>query len=196
MANIVSRLPQAPKRVRVIGFDDAPFRRGRGSLVQVAGVVCAGTRFEGLLWGKTRRDGWGATELVSSLLEGSKYLAQVHAVLLDGIAFGGLNLIDLPDLARRTGKPCIAVMRKPPDLDAMARAIRRLPGAARRLSILARAGTIHELSPFVFQSHGISPELAYETLTRTTDTGHVPEALRLAHLIGSAVVDGQSRGRA
>jgi len=29
-----------------------------------------------------------------------------------------------------------------------------------------------------------------------TDTGHVPEALRLAHLIGSAIMTGQSSNRA
>ena len=37
---------------------------------------------------------------------------------------------------------------------------------------------------------------AGQVLTRLTDTGHVPEALRLAHLIGSAIMTGQSSNRA
>jgi endonuclease V-like protein UPF0215 family len=35
-----------------------------------------------------------------------------------------------------------------------------------------------------------------EALKRLTDRGNVPEALRLAHLIGSAVVMGESSKRA
>ncbi len=149
-----------------------------------------------MLWGNTRRDGWRATEAVSAMLEGSKYLPQIHLVLLDGIAVGGLNIIDLPRLAERLQRPCIAVMRKAPDLAAMERAIRRLPYPARRLERLRRAGPIHRHPPFVFQVHGADPGAAHDALLRLTDRGHVPEALRLAHLIGSAVKDGQSRGRA
>ena len=36
----------------------ASVRVGR---VPLAGVVCAGTRFEGLVLGAVRQDGWGAT---------------------------------------------------------------------------------------------------------------------------------------
>ncbi len=134
--------------------------------------------------------------MLASMLGNSKYAAQVHVVLIDGIAIGGLNVVDLPDLAESVGRPCISVMRRMPDLSAMERAVRMLPSPERRLRILRRAGVIHERPPFVFQVHGIDVDSAHEALSRATDTGHVPEALRLAHLIGSAVVDGESRGRA
>ena len=109
---------------------------------------------------------------------------------------GGLNVIDLPQLAARLERPCIAVMRRAPDLDAMKRVIAALPHPERRLAALAAAGPIHRRPPFVFQVAGIAPETAAAALARVTDTGLVPEALRLAHLIGSAVVLGESRGRA
>ena len=190
------RLPTPPRALRAIGFDDAPHPRRRGVRVELAGVVCRGTRFEGLLWGHVRKDGWGATERLVQMLRGSKYLAQVHLVLLDGIAFGGLNVVDLPALAAAVERPCMAVMRRLPDLPAMERAIRKLPRPTRRLERLRRAGPIHSRPPFVFQVCGLDPERAHDALLRLTDTGHVPEALRLAHLIGSAVQGGQSRGRA
>ncbi len=189
-------LPGSPRLLRAVGFDDAPFPHRQGAAVQVAGVVCCGTRFEGLVWGRVRRDGWNATGELVRMLEGGKFLPQIHLVLLDGVAFGGLNLVDLPSLAERLGKPVIAVMRRPPDLAAMEAAIRKLPGAERRLQVLRRAGPIHQRAPFVFQAHGLSPEQAYDALERLTDTGHVPEALRLAHLIGAAVVNGVSGRRA
>lgn len=164
--------------------------------MRIAGVVCSGTRFEGMLWGTIRKDGWQATATLCRMLRHSKYLPQVHVVLLDGIAFGGLNMVDLPRLSAELERPCIAVMRKLPDHEAMQRAIRTLPRARERLALLERAGPIHERPPFVFQVQGAPVDAAHDALCRLTDRGHVPEALRLAHLIGSAVEHGQSRGRA
>lgn len=187
------RLPRFP---RVIGFDDAPFARRAGSAVQLAGVVCAGTRFEGLVWGRVRRDGWNATHEVCRLLEGGKFLPQLHLVLLDGIAFGGFNVVDLPELAARLGKPCVAVMRRPPDLDAVERALRRLPRADARWARLRGAGDIHQRGGFTFQVQGAEPSFVADALALVTDKGRVPEALRLAHLIGSAVITGESSQRA
>lgn len=192
----IRKLPSRPRAVRAIGFDDAPFSRRRGARVWVTGAVCSGTRFEGMLWGGIRKDGWGATDTLCHMLRASKYLPQIHVVLIDGIALGGLNLVDLPRLAEAVDRPCIAVMRRVPDLAAMERAIRALPRPDQRLRILRRAGPIHRRPPFVFQVQGATADAAHDALERLTDRGHVPEALRLAHLIGSAVVDGQSRGRA
>jgi uncharacterized protein len=164
--------------------------------VPLAGVVCSGTRFEGLVWGRVRRDGWNATDVLCRLLLGGKFLPQLHLVLLDGIAFGGFNVVDLAALSARLQRPCVALMRRPPDLAAVDLALGRLPGAARRRARLARAGAIHRLGGFVFQVQGASPEDVARALPRLTDRGQVPEALRLAHLIGAAVVRGESGRRA
>lgn len=198
------RLPGAPRRLpapgrtlRAIGFDDAPFRRDRpGAPVGIAGVVCAGTRFEGLVWGAVRQDGWNATEAVAGLLLGGKFLPQLHLVLLDGLAFGGLNLVDLPALAAALGRPAVAVMRRPPDLAAMERAVRRLPRADRRLALLRRAGPIHRAASAWFQVAGADPAEVAAALPRLTDRGAVPEPLRLAHLVGAAIRTGESGRRA
>lgn len=195
-AGVRFRLPAPGRRLRVIGFDDAPFDRGSSDPVHVAGVVCSSTRFEGMVWGQVARDGFDATEVLAELFGESKFHAQVRLVLIDGIAVAGLNVVDLPALAERVERPCVAVMRKMPDVEGVKRVIGDLPEPRRRLAILDRAGPIHRRPPFYFQVAGISPETAHRALERVTDTGSVPEALRLAHLIGSAVIDGESRGRA
>jgi endonuclease V-like protein UPF0215 family len=192
----LARIPPPGRTIRAIGFDDAPFRRGARGLVGVAGVVCAGTRFEGLVWGRIRQDGWNATDVLLRLLTGGKFLPQLHLVLLDGIAMGGLNVVDLARLATGLQRPCLAVMRRLPDLEAVEAAIRRLPRARARLDLLRRAGPIHRGGGFVFQVQGASPEEAAAALARLTDRGAVPEALRLAHLIGAAVRAGESGRRA
>jgi endonuclease V-like protein UPF0215 family len=180
------------RTIKVIGFDDAPFSRKSGSLVSIAGIVCGGTRFEGMVWGQVLPDGLDATDAISRLLLGGKFLPQLHLVLLDGIAFGGFNIIDLPELASRLQIPCVAVMRRPPDLAAVEKALAHLPDLQYRLELLRRAGKIYAFEPFFFQVCGEKPEVIARVLQRLTDTGKVPEALRLAHLIGAAVITGVS----
>lgn len=180
------------RAIRVIGFDDAPFQRRRGSRVAISGIVCANTRFEGMVWGYVRQDGWNATDTICKLLIGGKFLPQLHILLLDGIAFGGFNIIDLPLLSQRLALPCVSVMRHLPNLNAMETALRRLPQPEKRWKILQRAGTIHAFPPFYFQVCGETPEITTAVLQKLTDCGNVPEALRLAHLIGAAVIQGES----
>lgn len=192
----LSRVLARDKTLRVIGFDDAPFDRGADEPVAVAGVVCKNTRFEGMVWGHVTRDGFDATQVVSELLLGGKFLPQLHLVLLDGVAFGGFNIVDLPELHRRLGVPCATVMRARPDMAAIESAIAELPRPEQRLALLRRAGPIHPCRHAFFQAHGAPAAAVGEAIDRVTDTGHIPEPIRLAHLIGAAVRTGESGRRA
>ena len=58
------------------------------------------------------------------------------------------------------------------------------------------AGEVHQLDEWTFQLVGEEPEVIAKSLQRLTDNGKVPEALCLAHLIGSAVMLGESSNRA
>ena len=184
------------KQLRVIGFDDAPFSKQNDSLVNVSGIVCSNTRFEGMLWGQVYRDGDDATDSLIELVSKSKYQSQLHAILIDGIAFGGFNIVDLPTLSEALSLPCIAVMRKMPALQAIDRALQNFEDYQVRLELIKRAGDIYQHGPFYFQCAGIDNENAGIVLERVTDTGKVPESLRLAHLIGSAIKTGESSNRA
>lgn len=187
---------QAGRALRVVGFDDGPFGRRHGEPVPVAGAVCRNTRFEGLVWGHISRDGLDATERLCQLLEGGKFLAQLHAVLLDGITLGGLNVIDLEALQRRLRLPCIAFLRRTPDLAAFQELLARFPDGEERRARAATAGPVHRARLGWFQVRGLEPALVPPLLERLTDQGHVPEALRLAHLIARAIVTGESGRRA
>lgn len=180
------------KLIRAVGFDDAPFTRRASHPVSLAGIICAGTRFEGMLWGEIQPDGWDATATIATMLLNSKFLPQLHIVLLDGISLGGFNIVDLPALANAVRLPCVSVMRRLPNLTKVEYALRRLPEPERRLEIIAQAGQIYQSFPFVFQVCGATPAITARVLARLTDRGHVPEPLRLAHLIASAVIKGES----
>ena len=195
MSRLATALQQS-KRLRVIGFDDAPFDKGTQEPVHVSGVVCSNTRFEGMLWFEVERDGLDATDSLIAAVKDSKFYSQAHVLITDGLAFGGFNLLNLRVLFEQLDRPVFAVMRKPPDLQAIHRALKHLSEPEGRKQLIELAGPIHQLDSFVFQAVGCQPEIALEVLKRITDTGLVPEPLRLAHLIGSAVKLGQSGRRA
>jgi len=190
------RIPAPGRTVRVVGFDDAPFEKKPRARVPLVGVVCAGTRFEGMVFGHVVRDGFGATDEIVRLLIDGKFLPQLHLVLLDGIAVGGFNVVDLERLSRELQRPCVSVMRKHPDVAAVERVLGSLSRGSSRVATLRRAGSIHSAPPFHFQVHGATPAEIARVLPTLTDRGHVPEALRLAHVIGTALVTGQSGRRA
>lgn len=184
------------KRIRAIGFDDAPFSKTQDTKVSIAGVVCSNTRFEGMLWGEITRDGDDSTSTLIKLVTNSKFHQQLHVLLLDGIAFGGFNIVDFQQLAHETGLPCITVMRKQPSIQAIDKALKHFTDYQRRIQLISQAGQVITKGGFIFQSTGIDAEHAATLLQRVTDTGKVPESLRLAHLIGSAVKTGESSNRA
>ncbi len=184
------------KQIRVMGIDDTPFVKRSGEPVSVAGVVCANTRFEGMLWTEVDEDGDNATDVLIAQILKSKFYAQLHVVLLDGVALAGFNLVDLEQLSVALDLPCVTLMRKTPDLPKMKRAMQHVNHTQEKMSRLERAGPIYTHLPFVYQVVGLDPEVTARVLERLTDTGHVPEALRLAHLIGAAVKLGESTRRA
>lgn len=180
----------------VIGFDDGPFVRAHRGDVPLVGVVCARTRVDGVLFGKVRRDGANATRAMIELLRGSHFRAHVQAVLLQGIAVAGFNVVDVHALHQALGVPVLVVARRQPDLAAIRRALDAVPGAARKWRLIEQAGPMEALESVWVQRVGIGLEAARGLLARTRLHGNLPEPLRMAHLIAGASVTGHSRGRA
>lgn len=193
----LEKLLSSGRKIRAIGFDDAHCAdRTRGADVNVAGVICSDTRFEGMLWGTVEKDGSDSTSKLARLLNESKFSAQVQVVITDGITFGGCNIVDLNQLHQTTGVPAVAVMRRRPDLEAFRQVVDKLDDPKRRWGAVEAAGEIHEMLEHVFQVVGLEPLVAARVLRRLTDQGKIPEPIRLAHLIGSAVKLGISGKRA
>jgi endonuclease V-like protein UPF0215 family len=206
--------------VNVIGFDDGPFLREHRGDVLLVGAVCAGTRLDGVVAGRVRRDGANAAEKMVALVRASQFGEHLQAVMLQGIAVGGFNVVDVHALAAALGIPVLVVTRRKPDLEAVRRALfsetpplrPRVRGAARKWRLIERAGVMEPLAasrravkrgeagarvPRVWiQRVGLSLEDARRLVTSTTLHGNIPEPLRLAHLIAGGVTTGASRGRA
>lgn len=193
----LAKLLSSGRNIRVIGFDDAHYAdKKRGSDVHVAGIVCSNTRFEGMLWDTIAKDGMDSTDRFINMLSTSKFAAQVQIILTDGITFGGCNVVDIEKLNHVLEVPVVTVMRRPPDMDRFRYVVDQLPDQEERWRRVEAAGPIHEMDGFVFQVYGELPKTTARVLRRLTDQGKVPEALRLAHLIGTAIKTGESGKRA
>ena len=193
----IDQLIQTRRSIRVIGIDDAHYAdKTLGSKANLAAVVCGGTRFEGMLWGEISKDGMDSTDRIVELVGQSKFHAQLHLVLLDGITFGGANVVDLQEVNEQLQLPVVAVMRRSPNMDQFRGVLDRLPESDERWRRTQAAGEIHQTENWTFQCVGEEPAVIDRALSQLTDTGKVPEALRIAHLIGSAIKLGESTNRA
>ena len=192
----LKHLLDSNKTVRAVGFDDAPHRRGQSGPVGLAGIVCRNTRFDGMVWDHIEPDGWDSGDVVSALLERGKFLEQLDLVLLDGIAFGGFNVIDLPRLAERLEIPCATVIRRPPDFESIAAALSNLERSDERLERMKRAGPVQPAGEVFCQVQGAATETVARAIDKLTLRGHIPEPVRMAHLVASAVATGESGRRA
>ncbi|MFW5875546.1 MAG: DUF99 family protein [Myxococcota bacterium] len=179
-----------------IGFDDGPFPRTHRGDVLLVGAVFARTRLDGVLTGRIRKDGANATQRMVQMVADSQFTGHVRAVLMKGIAVGGFNVVDIHALHEALGAPVLVVARKAPDLAAMQRALRRVPGAARKWRLIERAGAMEPLGRLWVQRAGLSMAQARDLVEATRLHGHLPEPLRVAHLIAGGMVSGVSGGRA
>lgn len=186
----------AGRFTHVIGFDDAPFDHVHRGDVLVVGTFYAGTRLEGVLSGKVRRDGANSTRVLARLLRRSRFRPHLHLVLLQGIAFGGFNVVDLHELHDEIGVPVVAVMRRRPDFDRIRRALlEQVPGGARKWKLVEKAGAVEPAGRLFVQRSGITLAQTASAIASLCVTATIPEPLRTAHLIAGGVARGESRHR-
>ncbi|MGQ0536503.1 MAG: endonuclease dU [Methanobacteriota archaeon] len=185
-------------QTRVLGIDDAPFRFGDAT-TDVVGVLLRGKEYvEAVLRTNVEVDGTDATEKLEAMLLGSRYREQVSAVMVDGIALGGFNVVNLARLHDVLGVPVMSVTRDRPDLAGIEAALRKhFDDWERRLVLmqvpLHKVETDH--NPVYVGVHGMPPRDAGALVRATTVRGVIPEPIRVAHLVATAYKTGESYGR-
>lgn len=180
----------------VVGFDDAPFAPHYRADVPVVGAVFAGLRLEGVLCGRIRRDGANATRRLIDLVTRSRFARQLQLVLLQGIALGGFNVVDVETLHQAVGLPVLVVARRRPRMDRIRAALlARVPGGRRKWELIERLGPMEAVAGVFVQRFALDRPDAARVIRRLAVNGTIPEPLRAAHMIAGAIGAGQSRGR-
>lgn len=186
--------------VRTVGFDDGPFGFDDGT-VPVVGVVARGAGYvEGVLHDEVAVDGTDATETLAGALRGSRHLDGLAAVLVDGVALGGFNVVDLTALHEAVDTPVVSVARGAPDREAIRDALQaHFDDWEDRLEVIddhwPRPVEVDQGTLSV-HAVGLPEDEVPALLARTTARGLLPEPLRLAHLVSAALVEGESSGGA
>jgi endonuclease V-like protein UPF0215 family len=191
------RLAMTNHYSHVIGVDDAPFRRGYRGDVVIVGAIFAGTRLEGVVHGRVRRDGVNSTQRIAEMILKSRFASHLQLVLLQGIAVAGFNVVDIHGLAGMLSKPVMVVMRRPPDFAAIRDALlHNVPGARRKLRLVEAAGDVESMEQVFVQRAGIALSDARVVVRQLALFSHLPEPLRTAHLIAGGMSPMQTRQRA
>jgi hypothetical protein len=184
--------------IRILGIDDSPLISD--SILVIGAIMRGGDWLEGVTRTYITRDGLDATERLAEMVMQSKHYAQVRIVMLNGVTMGGFNVVDTDELFRRTGIPVITIMRKLPDMDGIRRALVNLSEPEYRYSLILKSGKPIEVpmargAPVYMQPIGIDEVAALQIVQDSATHSRIPEPVRVAHLIATGVVLGESSRR-
>ncbi|MEM2910907.1 MAG: DUF99 family protein [Candidatus Bathyarchaeia archaeon] len=187
--------------IRVLGVDDGKFKPRTRGFVPVVGVVFRGGYWlDGVMHTKIRVDGVEATNKIASMVLDSPHYKQLRVIMLNGITFAGFNIVDIKRLNAKTELPVIAVTREKPNFIEVREALENLPKKEERWKAVLNAGEVFEVSvrgnkkeKIYMQISGINEEDARKILQLTSTRSHIPEALRVAHIIASGISALQSK---
>lgn len=187
--------------VRILGIDDSPFEpKSSGRVLIVGAIMRGGSCLDGVLSSDVEVDGLDATRRVVEMAGNTSH-RDLRVVMLDGLGFAGFNLVDIQEVYMETGLPVIVVVRQKPDFDKIKSALQNLPDFSFRWGCIEKAGEPHQVESrdgksIYIQVHGISLEDAREIVKLSATRSLIPEPIRVAHLIASGIILGESRGRA
>jgi len=179
--------------IRVLGVDDGPFTPHRGYTSVVGVVFRGGYWLDGVLSTRVRVDGFDATNRIAAMIVDSSHYRQVRVIMLDGVTFGGFNVVDIKKLNALTKLPVLVVTRDKPDFKQIHAALKNLPHSAKRWKAVMNAGRVFEVQTrgkderVYMEICGIRESDAGRILKLTSTRSSIPEALRVAHLVASGI---------
>jgi endonuclease V-like protein UPF0215 family len=183
-------------RPHVLGIDDAPFEKGQAHPVPIVGVMMEGSALvESVAVGEFAVDGEGATEFLADWVTGLRSYASLQGIVLGGITIAGLGVVDIEALAPRVERPVLVVTRRRPTNEQLVLAL-RTAGFEGRVAIVERSPRASRISDGLYVAQaGTDVASAARIVRATVGKAQLPEPLRVAHLVGRAIVAGESRGR-
>ena len=188
------------KQIRILGIDDSPFTFTEKYCTIIGVVMRGGEYLECVLKNQVTIDGDDATYICKEMIQNTKHRNQLRAVMLDGVAFGGFNIINIDELHTVTKLPILTITRDKPDFQKIKQALQKnFNDWEARWDLmqqreLYRVQTKH--NPIYVKCIGISLAEAKEIINLSTIRGVLPEPIRVAHLIASGITRGESYGKA
>jgi len=185
--------------IRILGVDDSPFpSHTKEELLLVGTVFRGGSWLDGVLSTYIHGDGTDATEKIIDMVINSRNLGQLGVIMLDGITFGGFNLVNIRQIFEATGIPVIVIMRRIPNFNRIKKALERFEDFEDKWANILEAGQVYKVNnnSIYMQIYGIKREDAEDIVKLSTTRSTIPEPLRVAHIIAAGIITGESKGSA
>jgi len=187
-------------QIRLLGVDDSPFTF-TDKYGMVIGVIMRGGEYtESVLRRHVKIDGDDATFVCKDMIKKTRHRKQLKAMLLDGVALGGFNVVDIEEVYNSTDLPVITVTRHKPDFEKIKKALQKnFQDWKDRWGILSKGEMYRVKTSYnllYVKCVGLSIGEAKEIIKISTIRGAMPEPIRVAHLIASGVTRGESYGKA
>jgi len=187
-------------QIRVLGIDDSPFSFSDEKTNVIGVVMRIPNYIEGIMKTEVEVDGNDATDKLIEMITKSRYKEQLKVVMLDGIALGGFNVVDIEELNEKLQLPIITITRDYPNMINIKKALEKnFDDWERRLELISKRSLIEietKHKPIFIEVIGIDEQEAKELIDRTTVRGVLPEPIRIAHIIAAGIVSGESYGKA
>ena len=188
------------QQIRLLGVDDSPFSFNEKYSTVIGVVMRGGEYLECVLSRQISIDGDDATFICMDMIKNTKHRKQLKALLLDGVTFGGFNVVDIQEVYTSTDLPVITVTRDKPDFHKIEKALKNNFADWKNRFNLMKKGRLYVVktryNPIYIKCAGISIEDAKEIIKLSTIRGVIPEPVRVAHIIASGITRGESYGKA
>ena len=196
----MQKFRQIKKEIRIVAWDDGPFEFGTKGNDIIVGVIFRGGQFlDGMLKTEVEIDGIDATDKIIESIQKTKH-KDLRIIMLDGITFAGFNIVNIKEIYEKTKLSVIVVNRKKPDLEKFVESLKKMSDVEKRIECVKNAGPFYWVNiknkRVCFQCYGITKEDAAKVIKETSTMSLIPEPLRVAHLIATGFVLGESVGGA
>ena len=104
-------------QIRILGIDDGPFKFGQKRVLVIGVIMRAPHYIEGICSTRVAVDGKDANTVLEKMINKSNYKDQLRLIMLDGVALGGFNIVDINELYKSTNIPVITITRDKPNFD-------------------------------------------------------------------------------
>ncbi len=161
--------------VRIIGIDDAPFKKGDKRSFLVAAVIRYG-RLEDVLTHEIEVDGTDAADAIIGMLKG-KYKGQGKVIFIHSITVGGMNVVDIERVSDELKCPVICITDREVHGNELRKAVeKKFPERARLIKEVYKNGR------YYISYAGINKS---EAVPLVRQFGYEP--VRTAHIIARGV---------
>lgn len=181
----------------ILGIDDGPFSISKDEVVPLVGVLTqASTPLEGVAVNQFPVDGKEATQFYSRWIRSMRWYESIQAVMINGITVAGLGVININRLSSLLSLPVLSMTRHATNDEELREAL-TTAGYTERISILDQIPPSHQYQEGIYLAvAGVDKGRADKILTASLEKARMPEPVRIAHLIATAIKKGESKGNA